>query len=295
MTLLVLVGPTGIGKTNLSIQLAKYFNAEIVSADSRQMYKELDIGTAPPSAQQLDEVEHHFIKTHSIHNNYTAGKYEFEALDTIQNLFLAKKQVLLVGGSGLYIDAVCSGIDNIPNTDEELRNKITEQYKTDGIESLRFELMRLDPDIYKTIDIKNPQRVMRALEVCITSGKPYSLLRKNFEKKRDFNIIKIGLEIDRDILYERINLRVDAMIAAGLENEAKSLFPFRECNALKTVGYREIFDYFDGTTSLDEAISLIKRNTRRYAKRQITWFKRYPEIAWFHPNDMDKICKYAEF
>jgi tRNA dimethylallyltransferase len=289
MTLLVLLGATGIGKTDLSINLAKYFGTEIVSADSRQIYKELDIGTAPPSPEQLNEVRHHFVKSHSIFDEYTAGKYETDALETICNLFKNNDFVWLVGGSGLYIDAVCKGIDDIPGTDAELRKNIVERYKKEGIESLRFELMRLDSEICKTLDIRNPQRVMRALEACISSGKPYSSLRKNFEKSRNFNIIKIGLTIDRDLLYNRINMRVDKMIDAGLENEARELYRFKELNALKTVGYRELFDYFDGKISFDQSIELIKRNTRRYAKRQITWFARYPEIKWFHPDDFQKI------
>ncbi|MDR3245704.1 MAG: tRNA (adenosine(37)-N6)-dimethylallyltransferase MiaA [Prevotellaceae bacterium] len=290
MTLLVLLGPTGAGKTDLSISLAKYFNTGIISADSRQIYRELDIGTAPPSPAQLDAVKHYFIKSHSIFDDYTAGKYENEALEIIYELFKTNDYVWLVGGSGLYIDAVCKGIDNIPGTDMELRNSIIKRLEEEGIESLRFELMRLDPEICNIMDIRNPQRVMRALEVCISSGKPYSSLRKNFEKFRPFNIVKIGLKIDRNLLYERINMRVNNMIDAGLENEARDLYRFKELNALKTVGYRELFDYFDGKTSLDEAIELIKRNTRRYAKRQLTWFARCPEIKWVHPEDL-KISK----
>lgn len=293
-TLLVLAGPTGIGKTDLSIQLAKHFNTEIVSSDSRQLYKELDIGTAPPSAQQLAQVKHHFIKTRSVTEEYTAGKYEFDALEVINNLFKTNNVVWLVGGSGLYIDAVCRGIDNIPATDESLRNSIIKRFEEEGIEGLRFDLMRLDPDICEIIDIKNPQRVMRALEVCITTGKTYSSLRKNFEKTRPFRIIKIGLQTDRDILYNRINQRVDNMMEQGLLEEVKNLYPLKNCNALKTVGYRELFDYLENKTSLDEAVELIKRNTRRYAKRQITWFNRYPEMEWFHPDDSDEICNYIQ-
>jgi tRNA dimethylallyltransferase len=294
MTLLVLLGATGIGKTDLSINLAKYFGTEIVSADSRQVYRELDIGTAPPSPEQLHEVKHHFVKSRSVFDEYTAGKYETEALATIGKLFEFNDYVWLVGGSGLYIDAVCKGIDDIPGTDTELRQSIVKRYNEEGIESLRFELTRLDPDICNTIDIRNPHRVMRALEACIGSGKPYSSLRKNFEKSRSFNIVKIGLTIDRDLLYSRINMRVNRMMDAGLEKEAEGLYRFKEFNALKTVGYRELFDYFDGKTSLENAIELIKRNTRRYAKRQITWFARYPEIKWFHPDDFDGIIAEIE-
>jgi tRNA dimethylallyltransferase len=284
MTLFVLLGATGSGKTDLSIELAKRFDTEIVSADSRQIYREMNVGTAPPSPAQLDEVKHHFIKSHSIHDNYTAGKYELEAMDTLQKLFARKEHVWLVGGSGMYIDAVCRGIDNIPGTDEELRLEITRRFNEEGIESLRFELQRRDPDICAIIDIRNPRRVMRALEACIVSGKPYSSLRKNFEKKRPFNVVKIGLKMERALLYERINSRVDAMFASGLEKEAESLREYRDCNALNTVGYRELFDYFDGKRSLDETVDLIKRNTRRYAKRQLTWFAACPEIKWMEPN-----------
>jgi tRNA dimethylallyltransferase len=294
MTLLVLLGPTGIGKTDLSINLAKYFGTEIVSADSRQIYKELDIGTAPPSPAQLVEVKHHFVKSHSVFDDYTAGKYEIEAMETIERLFETNGFVWLVGGSGLYIDAVCKGIDDIPGAGAELRKTIVERCETEGIESLRCELMRLDPGIDSVIDIRNPRRVMRALEACISSGKPYSSLRKNFAKSRAFKIVKIGLTIDRNLLYDRINMRVDRMMDTGLENEALTLYPFRELNALKTVGYRELFDCFDGKTSLDESVELIKRNTRRYAKRQISWFARYPEIKWFHPDDFDAITKLIE-
>jgi tRNA dimethylallyltransferase len=289
MTLLVLLGATGIGKTDLSISLAKYFETEIVSADSRQVYRELNIGTAPPSPEQLNDVKHHFVQSRSIFDEYTAGRYETEALETISRLFETNDYVWLVGGSGLYIDVVCKGIDDIPGTDAELRKNIVERYQKEGIESLRFELMRLDPDICNIIDVRNPQRVMRALEACISSGKQYSSLRKNFEKSRPFKIIKIGLTIDRNILYDRINVRVNRMMDAGLEKEARDLYRFKELNALKTVGYRELFDYFDGKTSLDKAVELIKRNSRRYAKRQITWFSRYPEIKWFHPDDFDGI------
>jgi tRNA dimethylallyltransferase len=293
-TLLVLLGATGIGKTDLSIELAKYFGTEIVSADSRQIYSELNIGAAPPSPKQLDEVKHHFVKSRSVFDEYTAGRYEIEAIETIERLFETNDYVLLVGGSGLYIDAVCKGIDNIPCADVELRKNIIERYRNEGIESLRFDLMRLDPNICSVIDLRNPQRIMRALEVCISSGKPYSSLRKNFVKSRSFNIIKIGLTIDRSVLYDRINRRVNRMMDEGLENEARGLYPFRELNALQTVGYRELFDYFDGKTTIEQSIELIKRNTRRFAKRQITWFARYPEITWFHPDDFNGIVTRIE-
>jgi tRNA dimethylallyltransferase len=294
MTLLALIGPTGIGKTDLSISLAKHFGTEIVSADSRQIYRELYAGTAPPSPQQLGEVKHHFIGSHSIFDSYTAGRYETDALETVGKLFETAGYVWLVGGSGLYIDAVCRGIDDIPGADAELRESLVQQYETEGIESLRFQLMRLDPNICNTIDIRNPRRVIRALEACVIAGKPYSSMRKNCGKPRPFSIIKIGLTTDRELLYRRINARVDAMIDAGLEKDAEKLYPFRELNALKTVGYSELFDRFDGRTGRDESIELIKRNTRRYAKRQLTWFARYPEIKWFHPDDFDGIVRFIQ-
>jgi tRNA dimethylallyltransferase len=291
MTLIVLLGPTAVGKTDLSIALAQHFDTEIVSADSRQLYREMDIGTAPPSPAQLRAVKHHFIKSRSIFDDYTAGKYELDALPLLNALFARRDVVLLVGGSGLYIDAVCRGIDNIPATDSLLRRQIMQRLQTEGIESLRFELQRLDPDMYRAIDVRNPQRVARALEVCLASGKRYSSLRKNFEKQRPFDVVKIGLQIDRDLLYRRINARVDAMLDDGLIDEARRLYPSRDCNALKTVGYRELFDHFDGNVSLDEAVALIKRNTRHYAKRQISWFGRYDDIHWFAPTDFDNILQ----
>ena len=292
-TLLVLLGPTGIGKTDLSISLAQYFNAPVISSDSRQIYREMKIGTAVPDIAQLAVVHHYFVGARSIHDDYTAGKYETDVLDLLNGLFPRHPYVCLVGGSGLYIDAVCRGIDAIPATSESVRQKLIERLENEGLESLRFELKRLDPDIFDIIDVKNPKRVLRALEVCLTAGKPYSQLRSNFSKVRDFRILKIGLQISRDELYSRINYRVDLMIEQGLLDEAKQLYPYRHLNALKTVGYKELFEYFDGQTSLDEAIELIKRNTRHYAKRQISWFARYSDIEWFSPLDINKIIQYV--
>jgi tRNA dimethylallyltransferase len=254
----------------------------------------MKIGTACPNAEQLASAIHYFIASRSIFDNYTAGKYEIDALNLIEELFEQHPYVLLVGGSGLYIDAVCRGIDAIPATDDSLRIALIERLKNEGLESLRFELKQLDPDIFNVIDVKNPQRILRALEVCITSGVPYSVLRGNFSKIRNFRIIKIGLQIERDILYERINHRVDLMVEQGLIEETQLLYPYRHLNALKTVGYKELFDYIDGKTSLNQAIELIKRNTRRYAKRQISWFARYDDIKWFNPNDLNEIIEYIE-
>lgn len=292
-TLVVLVGPTAVGKTDLSISIAKALEAPIVSSDSRQIYREMNIGTAVPDKQQLAAVPHYFIESRSIFEPYTAGMYEVDAINTIDQLFEKHHFVVLTGGSGLYIDAVCLGIDAIPATNPETREMLKLRLKNEGLTSLSDWLKRLDEESYNTVDINNPQRVIRALEVCIISGIPYSSLRKNFEKTRNFKIIKVGLQRDREELYARINLRVDLMIEQGLLDEAKKLYPNRHLNALQTVGYRELFDYFDGKITLEEAVELIKRNSRRYAKRQITWFNRYDDIAWFSPDNFDGIVAHV--
>lgn len=292
-TLVVLVGPTAVGKTDLSISIAKALEAPIVSSDSRQIYREMNIGTAVPDKQQLAAVPHYFIESRSIFEPYTAGMYEVDAINTIDQLFEKHHFVVLTGGSGLYIDAVCLGIDAIPATNPETREMLKLRLKNEGLTSLSDWLKRLDEESYNTVDINNPQRVIRALEVCIISGIPYSSLRKNFEKTRNFKIIKVGLQRDREELYARINLRVDLMMEQGLLDEAKKLYPNRHLNALQTVGYRELFDYFDGKITLEEAVELIKRNSRRYAKRQITWFNRYDDIAWFSPDNFDGIVAHV--
>lgn len=292
-TLVVLVGPTAVGKTDLSISIAKALEAPIVSSDSRQIYREMNIGTAVPDKQQLAAVPHYFIESRSIFEPYTAGMYEVDAINTIDQLFEKHHFVVLTGGSGLYIDAVCLGIDAIPATNPETREMLKLRLKNEGLTSLSDWLKRLDEESYNTVDINNPQRVIRALEVCIISGIPYSSLRKNFEKTRNFKIIKVGLQRDREELYARINLRVELMMEQGLLDEAKKLYPNRHLNALQTVGYRELFDYFDGKITLEEAVELIKRNSRRYAKRQITWFNRYDDIAWFSPDNFDGIVAHV--
>jgi tRNA dimethylallyltransferase len=292
-TLVVLVGPTAVGKTDLSISIAKALEAPIVSSDSRQIYREMNIGTAVPDKQQLAAVPHYFIESRSIFEPYTAGMYEVDAINTIDQLFEKHHFVVLTGGSGLYIDAVCLGIDAIPATNPETREMLKLRLKNEGLTSLSDWLKRLDEESYNTVDINNPQRVIRALEVCIISGIPYSSLRKNFEKTRNFKIIKVGLQRDREELYARINLRVDLMMEQGLLDEAKKLYPNRHLNALQTVGYRELFDYFDGKITLEEAVELIRRNSRRYAKRQITWFNRYDDIAWFSPDNFDGIVAHV--
>lgn len=291
-TLIVITGPTGIGKTDLSIELAQMLDTVIISSDSRQIYKELKIGVARPSEEDLAKVKHYMIANKSVYEYYSAGKFELEVLDILENVFKKKNTVLLVGGSGMYIDAVCKGIDNLPDADPEIRKRLTEKYEKEGIESLRFDLRRLDPEHYKIIDLNNPKRLLRAVEVCIQTGKTYTSFLSNSDKKRDFNILKIGLERDRKELYERINKRVDLMIEEGLLEEAKSFLKDKNLNSLNTVGYKELFPYFEGKYDLEEAVRLIKRNSRRYAKRQITWFKRDKDYNWFHPDDKQKIFKF---
>lgn len=287
--LVVILGPTGIGKTRLAIQLAKEFNTEILSADSRQFYRELKIGTASPTPQQMAEARHHFIGHISIENYYNASLYEIEALETLQKLFVRKNPVILTGGSGLYIDSLCNGIDDLPRIDQDVRKKWQHKYREKGLEYLQQELLRMDPIHYEKVDLNNPKRVLKALEVCQITGKPYSSFLTQPKKERNFAILKIGLNMDRELLYERINQRVDKMMEDGLLEEAKNLLLFRHLNALNTVGYKELFDFFDGKTSLEKAVELIKRNSRHYAKRQMTWFSRDKEIQWFSAGEKDKI------
>jgi tRNA dimethylallyltransferase len=292
--LIALVGPTAVGKTALGIELSRYFKTEIISADSRQIFRELHIGTASPSAEELNLAKHHFIKNKSVGDYYNASMFESEVLDLLENLFKQYNIVLLVGGSTLYIDALCRGIDDLPAVDLKLREQITEQYKAEGIEFLRNQLKLLDPEHYNRVDLRNPNRMMKAIEVSLMTGKPYSTFLTSPQKERDFNIVKLGINRERQELFDRINKRVDQMIADGLVEEVKSLEPYRHTNALKTVGYREIFDYLDGKISLEQAVDQIKTNTRRYAKRQITWFSREKELRWFHPDQRDEIIDYIK-
>jgi len=292
--LIIILGPTGIGKTGLSINIAKRLNTEIISCDSRQFFKELSIGTAVPSKEQLTLVKHHFIHNMSIHDYYNASKFESEVIDLLIKLFRKKDYVIMVGGSGMYIDAVCHGIDDLPEIDPELRRSLHEKLEKEGLESLRFDLKKVDPDYYKTVDLKNSQRILRALEVFNMTGKPYSSFRKKIKKKRDFSIFKVGLNMDRKKLYEKINKRVDNMIAEGLVEEARSVLKYRDLTPLKTVGYRELFGYFDKKTTLEEATEKIKSNTRKYARRQLTWFGRDKDIKWFNPDEKDKILNYIK-
>ncbi|TAJ12512.1 tRNA (adenosine(37)-N6)-dimethylallyltransferase MiaA [Marinilabiliaceae bacterium JC017] len=292
-TLLVLVGPTGIGKTDLSLQLAKALNTVIISADSRQIYKELKIGTAAPTEEQVKQVQHYMVGSHSIHDYYNAYEFEQDVLKLLDDLFTAQKTVLLTGGSMMYIDAVCKGIDDLPTIDEELRKEVLARYEKDGLDAIRRELKMLDPVFYQQVDLKNPKRVIHAVEVCLMTGKPYSSLRTNNNKERPFNQLIIGLDIDREELYNRINLRVDQMVEQGLIEEARQFYPHKHLNSLNTVGYKELFAHFDGDISLEKAIELIKRNSRRYAKRQLSWFRRNKEINWFHPAQKEEIINFV--
>ncbi|MGE3825173.1 MAG: tRNA (adenosine(37)-N6)-dimethylallyltransferase MiaA [Bacteroidia bacterium] len=291
-TLIVVCGPTASGKTKLAIQLAKHFSAEIISADSRQIYKELKIGSAPPSEAELKEAKHHFIASRNLDEDYNAGAFEKDVLALLAQLFQENKFAILVGGSGLYIDAVCNGFDKVPSSFPEIRKQLQDLYEAKGIEQLQNKLKELDPVYYNKIDLSNPQRLMRALEVCMGTGKSYSLLREGKKNIRDFRIIIIGLELPRDVLYKRIDARVDEMMKAGLLEEATKLISKKDLNALQTVGYKELFHFFENKTSLDEAIDLIKRNSRRYAKRQLTWFRRDKEIQWFSPDDEKRIIHF---
>lgn len=291
-TLIIITGPTAVGKTSLSIELAKLFQTEIISADSRQFYKEMKIGTAPPSIHELKEVKHHFIGHLSIQDYYNVSKYEVDAVSLINDLFSMHDKLVMVGGSGLYINAVINGIDDLPNPEESTRQYLKSIYENEGIASLRRMLKELDPEYYAEVDLKNHTRLIRALEVCLTTGAKFSSLRKNAKKKRSFNYILIGLDRDRTELFEIINNRTNKMIHDGLVEEARELYAFKHLNALNTVGYKEIFDFIDNKISLPQAIEDIKTNTRRYAKRQLTWFKKAPEIVWFNPNEKNKIKEY---
>lgn len=280
--LTILLGPTAAGKTDLAIEMARSASSPVISCDSRQIFKEMKIGTAPPSGEQLAAVKHYFIFSHSVAEYYTAGRYEIEALALLEELFKTHDHLIMTGGSGLYIDALCNGLDDFPPADQELRERLMHRLESEGLQSLVDELSQVDEESCGFVDLSNPQRVVRALEVSLQTGKPYSRWRSNRKKQRPFEIEKIGLSRPRELLYERIDRRVDMMVQAGLEEEVRSLEKWRSMPALRTVGYREFFDYFDGKQDLDTAIALIKRNTRHYAKRQITWWARDKEINWIN-------------
>lgn len=292
--LIVIVGATGLGKTSLSIALARHFDAPIISTDSRQFYRGIPIGTAQPTPDELSSAEHHFIACRELDQDFNAGAYEVEALQTLERLFRDHDRVVAVGGSGLYIKALCEGLDSLPECDPALRESIRLRYESEGLEPLLEELKRLDPDYWQSVDRCNPARVMRGLELCLSSGVPCSTLRTGERKSRSFAITKVGIDMPREELYRRINQRVDMMIDEGLEREVADVYPLRTLNALQTVGYRELFDFMDGIVSRDEAIELIKRNSRRYAKRQMTWFRRDADIEWFASLDATLVIKYIE-
>ncbi len=299
-SLIVIAGPTAVGKTALTIELARYYGIPVINADSRQIYKELKIGTASPSEQQLQEVKHYFVGTKSIHDYYNASMYEQDVLALLQNSCASKTQLdsqdsdinLLSGGSMMYIDAVCNGIDDIPTIRDDIREMMKKRYSDEGLETLCEELKKLDPEHYEVVDRQNHRRVIHALEICYQTGRTYTSFRTQQKKPRPFRIIKIGLNRDREDLYSRINQRVDQMINDGLLDEVRSLYEERHLNALNTVGYKELFDYLDNRWPLEEAIERIKGNTRRYARKQLTWFKRDKQMKWFHPNQQEDILNY---
>ncbi|MBB5438453.1 tRNA dimethylallyltransferase [Pedobacter sp. AK017] len=291
-TLIVIVGPTGIGKTALAISLARHFSTEIISADSRQFFKEMEIGTAKPSAEELSAAPHHFINSHSIKTFFSTGDFEVQAIELISQLFKEHDLLIMVGGSGLYIDAVCKGLDDLPETDLNIREQLNQQLAAEGLESIKKMLSEADPEYYQKVDQSNPQRIIRGLEFYLSTGTKLSAHLTNSKKVRPFNIIKIGLNMERSELYQRINQRVDQMMEMGLLDEVKSLLPYRKYNALHTVGYTELFSYLDGEITLQQAIDHIKQNTRRFAKRQLTWFRRDDSTAWFQPGQGAAVIKY---
>lgn len=293
-TLIVIVGPTGSGKSALAVKLAQHYHAPVISTDSRQLYRGLAIGTAQPTADELAAAKHYFIADREVEDDFNCGKYEVEALELLERLFTENDYVVAVGGSGLYIQALCEGMDNLPEADPALRNELKTRLESEGLEALVAELHYLDPEYAEVVDRQNPARVIRALEVCIMTGRPYSEQRCGTHTERPFNIVKIGTDMPRDVLYDRINRRVDIMVSEGLVEEARAMYPKRHLNSLQTVGYREMFDYFDGKCSLEEAIELIKRNSRRYAKRQLTWFRRDESTGWFSPNDIESMIEFIE-
>lgn len=293
-TLVILLGPTGVGKTELCLSLAEELNTEIVSCDSRQFFRELKIGTAAPTEAQMQRVKHHLVGNLSIFDYYSCGRFEIDALKKLDELFQSKEVVLMTGGSMLYIDAICKGIDDIPNVDQELRDSLHERYANEGIDNILAKLKLLDPEYYDMVDKKNHKRIIHALEICLTSGKTFSSFRKETAKERPFDIIKIGLNLPREELYERINKRVDIMFEEGLMEEAKTYYPHRNLNSLNTVGYKELFEYFDGNWDLDFAKNMIKQNSRRYAKKQLTWFNRDKDINWFRPDQQEEILSFLK-
>ena len=290
--IICVVGPTAIGKTQLSICLAKSLKTEIISCDSRQFYRELQIGAAPPSKAELSTIKHHFIHHLSITQNYSAGEFETDAINLLKQLHRTNDTIIVVGGSGLYLDAICKGFDEMPKIPQKIRTELNQKYQNQGLSWLQKEIKKIEPDLYKKDDYQNPQRLLRVLELFKVTGKKISSFRSNQKKTRPFKIMKIGLNMQRDILYEKINDRVDIMIKKGLVDEVISLINYQEKNALQTVGYKEIFEFLHKKCTLTEAVEKIKRNTRRFAKRQLTWFKKDKEIKWFQPNETMKIQEF---
>jgi len=288
-TLIVVTGPTAVGKTALTIEIAKHYGIPIINADSRQIYQELKIGTASPTAEQMQQVKHYFVGTKSITDYYNASIYEQEVVQLLEKLFVDSPVQLLSGGSMMYIDAVCNGIDDIPTVRDDIRNEMKRRYQEEGLDALCEDLRRLDPEHYEVVDRQNHRRVIHALEICYQTGKTYTSFRTQKRKERPFQIVKIGLTRDRQELYDRINQRVDTMMSEGLLDEVRSVSAYRSTNALNTVGYKELFDYIDGRWPLEEAVERIKGNTRRYARKQLTWYKRDEQVTWFHPDQQDKI------
>ncbi|MEH3114915.1 tRNA (adenosine(37)-N6)-dimethylallyltransferase MiaA [Pedobacter terrae] len=291
-TLISIVGPTAIGKTALAIQLAQHFGTKIISADSRQFFREMAIGTAKPSASELAVAKHHFIDSHSVSQLFSTGDFEVEGLKKLNEIFLEHDVAIMVGGSGLYVNALINGLDDMPEIDLSIREKLNKQFEEEGLAVIQTQLAELDPEYFAKVDQQNPQRMIRGLEVYLSTGQKLSSMLSATKKERPFNIIKIGLNTDRAVLYDRINRRVDQMMADGLVNEVKSLVPFRKYNALNTVGYSELFDYLDEKISVKDAVAAIKQNTRRFAKRQLTWFRRDEEINWFEPDEYKLIISY---
>lgn len=291
-TLIVLIGPTGVGKTELSLKIAEHCHTEIISSDSRQLYADLKIGTAAPTPEQLKRVPHHFVGTLQLTDYYSAARYEEEIMEKLKELFQTHSSVVMTGGSMMYIDAVCKGIDDIPTIDSDTRELMLKRYEKEGLEALCAELKLLDPEYYAQVDVKNPKRVIHALEICYMTGKTYTSFRTRSQKKRPFNILKIGLRREREELYERINRRVDLMMEEGLLEEAKRVYPYRSLNSLNTVGYKELFKFLDGEWELPFAIEKVKQNSRIYSRKQMTWFKRDADITWFHPDQETEIMEY---
>jgi tRNA dimethylallyltransferase len=292
--LVVVLGPTGVGKTNISLKLAEILACPILSSDSRQFYKELKIGTAAPTEQELQRVKHYFIGSHSIHDEYNAGQYEQDVMNLTNSIFSTHQTAMLVGGSMMYIDAVCNGMDDIPSVPVDIREHWLNVFETKGLDYIQNQLLELDPCHYQQVDIKNPKRILHALEICTLTAKPYSELRTGVKKERPFRILKIGLNRPRPELYDRINKRVDIMMSEGLLDEAKQFFEYKHLNTLNTVGYKELYEFMLGNWSLDFAVEMIKQDSRRYAKRQMTWFNRDKDIHWFHPDDDAQIIDFVK-